>query len=142
MTASENEIIDFLKSKADAAWQDEQPYLLSLAGPDLEKNGIDYRAILQGERLKAFVERTEGDERYRLVKHPHQKARIGLVKHDVKFEFEINDNASHTRPSNKIHQAQGSVLLDFLNALAKLPLEDINDVAIPTRVLVKLSKKR
>lgn len=86
MNATEDTIIEFLKSKAEAAGEEDQPYLLSFAAPEMSEAGIEYRTVLNGERLKAFVERTEGEGRYRVIKHPHQRAKIGLVKPDSPFE--------------------------------------------------------
>jgi hypothetical protein len=143
VSATEDTIIEFFRDQAIAAWKDEQPYLLSFAGPDLTEKGIDYRTILEGEKLKAFVERTEGSGRYRVVKHPHQKAKIGLVKYGEKFEFSSNDHDDallHDVQSPKTQHS--SALFEFLDALSKLPVEDLDGIVIPTRVLVKLSKKR
>lgn len=142
MDATEDTIIEFLKSKAEAVGADES-YLLSLAATDMADAGIDYRTVLDGEKLKAFVERTEGEGRYRVVKHPHQRAKIGLVKPDSPFEFEVEDrDETIEAPTKGFSPAHGSVLLDFLNALAKLPPKDLDGIVIPVRVLVKLANKR
>lgn len=143
VSATEDTIIEFLRSKAEAAWQEHRPYLLSFAAPDMAEAEIDYRSVLNGERLKAFVERTEGEGRYRLVKHPHQRAKIGIVQPDNAFEFETDDRDEMLAPQVKgSFPAHGSVLLDFLNALAKLPPKYIENVVIPIQVLVELAKKR
>lgn len=144
VSATEDTIIHFLTAKAKAAWEEEQPYLLSFAGPDLTDAQIDYRSILDGERLKAFVERTSGEGRYQLVKHPHQKAKVGLVPHGTEFQFDDveQEESSVSRDTSRSTQPQGSTLLEFLNALSKLPSDDLDGVVIPTRVLVKLARKR
>ncbi len=143
MSATEDTIINFLTAKANAAWEDKQPYLLSFAGPDLTDAQIDYRSVLDGERLKAFVERTSGEGGYQLVKHPHQKAKVGLVPHGAEFQFDDLDQEEPVSwDSSRSTQPHGSTLLDFLNALSKLPPEDLDGVVIPTRVLVKLARKR
>ena len=144
MGATEDTIVDFLTAKTKAAWEEEQPYLLSFAGPDLTEAQIDYRSILDGERLKAFVERTSGEDRYQLVKHPHQKAKVGLVPHGAEFQFDEVDQeeALVSQDTLRSMQPKGSALLEFLNALSKLPPDDLDGVIIPTRVLVKLARRR
>lgn len=143
MSETEDTIIRFLTEKANASWRDQKPYLLSFATPDMLDAQIDYKAILGGERLKAFVERTATEGGYRLVKHPHQRAKVGIVPDGVVFEF---DDAvqEETVPTRMVpgEQAQGSVLLNFLSALSSLPEEDLNGIVISTRVLVKLARKR
>ena len=143
MSATQDTIIDFLTAKAVAAWNERQPYLLSLAAPDLAAVGIDYREILNDEKLKAFVERTAGEGRYQFVKHPQQRAKLAIVPHGADFRFESEEGEStETREARRGESNGGHVLMDFLDALSKLPSEDIDGVIIPTRVLVKLARKR
>ncbi|WP_158824216.1 hypothetical protein [Granulicella sp. S156] len=144
MSGTEDTIIEFLKDKANAAWKDQKPYLLSFAGPSMVEAQIDYQAILNGERLKAFVERTAGEGRYHVVKHPHQRAKVGIVPSGIQFEFEDavhEEVASAPRPVHG-ESVQGAALLSFLGALSALPAKDLDGVVIPTRVLVRLAKKR
>jgi hypothetical protein len=144
MSGTEDTIIEFLKNKAEAAWSDQRPYLLSFAGPAMVEAQIDYQTILNGERLKAFVERTAGEGCYRVVKHPHQRAKVGIVPSGIQFEFEDavhEETASDPRPVHG-ESVQGAALLSFLCALSALPAEDLDGVVIPTRVLVRLAKKR
>lgn len=143
MSATQDTIIDFLTAKAVAAWEEGQPYLLSFAGPDLASAGIDYREILDGEKLKPFVERTAGEGRYQFVKHPWQRAKLAIVPHGADFRFDSEEGAgAETREARRGESHGGHVLMDFLAALSKLPPEDIDGVVIPTRVLVKLAGKR
>lgn len=142
MSDTEGKIIEFLAERANDAWKGEQPYLLSFAGPDMAKASIDYRAILDGERLKAFVERTAGEGGYQIVKHPYQKAKVGLVPNGVNFQFK-DTNQGIVSPRSAHHMpGRGATLLNFLDVLSELPAEDLDGVVIPTRTLVKLAKKR
>lgn len=143
MSDTEGKIIEFLAEKAKDAWRDEHPYLLSFAGPDMAKASIDYRAILDGERLKAFVERTAGTGTYQIVKHPHQKAKVGVVPAGVSFQFKDTDQQIVSSRSAHHHMSErGATLLNFLDVLSELPAEDLEGVIIPIRTLVKLAKKR
>jgi len=141
VSASEETLIQFLKDKAEAAWADAQPYLLSFAGPDLTEAKIDYRGILGGEKLKAFAERTQGADRYRVVKHPHQRAKVGLLKHDEEFTFDLSEERP-ARAAGTWQPQGGAPLTSFINALTHLSAEDLEDFVIPARVLVKLAQKR
>ena len=142
MEATEDTVIEFFRSKAEAA-EESPPYLLSFAGPDLADAGIDYRAALNGEKLKAFVERTQGEGRYRVVKHHHQRAKVGIVAFGSTFEFAA-DGAYEAaeRPARGPATAQGPALLDFLDALGRLPSQALDGFVIPARVLVELAKRR
>ncbi len=143
MNESEKKIVEFLKNQAEKAWEKNEPYLLSLAGSDLENNKIEYRTILSGERLKAFAERTQGEDTYKIVRHPHQKARIGILKYDAEFEFDISDQKLLSNKTLKnANENRNLLLLDFLDAISKLPDTDIDSIVLPTRVLLKLAGKR
>lgn len=139
----EEQIIEFLSGKAVAA-EEKPPYLLSFAGSDFSDAGIDYRAALQGEKLKAFVERTQGDGRYRVVKHPRQKAKVGLVPFGSDFEFadDGGEDATRERPARALASDHGSALLAFLDALSGLPPQALDGFTIPARVLVELTRRR
>lgn len=138
-------IIEFLKARAEEASGDDDVYLLSDAGPDMVADGIDYRAILAGERLKAFVERTAPDGGYRLVQHPRQRAKLGVVPVGKDFEFKdepVAEVGTEVVPREVVRSAKGAALFDFLHALSKLPPDEIDGVVIPTRVLVKLALRK
>lgn len=138
-------IIEFLKARAEEASAEDDVYLLSDAGPDMVEDGIDYRAILAGERLKAFVERTAPDGGYRLVQHPRQRAKLGLVPAGKDFEFKDEPDAevgTEAAPRESVRSAKGAALFSFLYALSKLQPEEIDGVVIPTRVLVKLALRK
>ena len=142
MDLPEDKIIEFLSGKAKEAWNEERPYLLSFAAPDMAANDIDYKAILNGERLKAFVERTAREGKYQIVKHPYQRAKVGVVPSGVQFQFR-DDDQKQAGSSRSIHSIseQGATLFNFLKALAELPQEDLEGFVIPARVLVKLAKR-
>jgi hypothetical protein len=128
----------FLKEKADAHWKEtEQPYLLSFAGPDMKARAIDYRMILGEEPLKSFVRRTEKSGGYRLVEHPTQKAKVGIVPADIQFEF-----PGTLQPPRVVDRGSFSererVVIAFLKALSKLPDEELKNVTIPVSVFAKL----
>jgi hypothetical protein len=130
----------FLKEKADAFWRDKKfPYLLSYIGVDMKADGFDYRSIVGEEGLKAFVRRTQRAGGYRLVEHPSQKAKVGIVPADFSYVFPETAIAesSHEYKQTKVATNEKAVI-GFLRALSRLPETDQDAVVIPVRVLTKL----
>ncbi|MBZ9860858.1 hypothetical protein [Mesorhizobium sp. CA12] len=143
MAKTEADIVAFLKSQAESNWQSSQePFLLSQATPALKAAGLDYKAILGEERLKAFVKRTEDQGGYRLVSHPVQKPKVGVVPAGENFEFQADDLGQGTeRPSHR--RAEAGMPSDYssraiIRAFARLSDEELDQIVIPTRVFVKL----
>lgn len=138
------QMIDFLRQKTEEAWADENPYFLSNAGPDLTAAGILYRDVLGSEKMKDFIARTAGDAGYRLVQHPLQRAKLGLVPAGVSFAFEDrNEEAGAAATIGETSEPRhGAQLLAFLDMLSRLPRDDLDEIVIPTRVLVKLARKK
>lgn len=86
-------LAEVLKVIAEENWTEStQPMLLS-ALPRLLRERLqdDYKTALEGESLKAFIKRTGSEQSgYRLVEHPTQKAKLGLLPWGTPFEFEAN----------------------------------------------------
>lgn len=144
MDLTEDGLQAFLREHAGEHWTaDQKPFLLSLVATKLREQGQDYKNVLGEERLKSFVKRTEEAGGYRLVEHPTQKAKLGIVPSDVEFQFD--ETLESERPDRAarhgIHQ-RDRVLIDFLRALGRLPDELLDNVHIPTKVLVKLLTRR
>jgi hypothetical protein len=135
-----------LKRSAEQFWQQHgQPFLLSDVAPGLKAEGIDYKAILDEETLKSFIKRTGETCGYRLVEHPTQRAKVGLVPSEAQFSFpdtrtdtplSERSPASERRPSAASDRER--VILAFLRALSRLNDDEIESVNIPVRVLIKL----
>lgn len=144
---SENGLKAFLKAKAIERWDnDSPPYLLSNLPSDLKPEGVDYREILGEEKLKAFAKRTEGAETYKLVEHPTQKAKIGLVPSNSNFEFLVDETLNEEPDINTAQRPKRSegtrAVLDFLHTLSKLTDDELNQIIIPTKIWVKLITRR
>jgi len=138
-----DKMIAILKQKTEEAWKEESPYMLSYAGPEFTDAGIDYRAALGTEKLKDFVDRTGADAGYQLVRHPTQRAKLGLIPVGKSFKFEdLNEDAGVTTQGGGTEPRRGTLLLAFLETLSRLPREDQDEIVIPTRVLVKLARKQ
>jgi hypothetical protein len=142
LDATEEGLVGFLAQKAQERWQDaQQPYLLSLVGPDLKALAVDYHAIIGLERLKTFAKRTEDSGGYKLVEHPRQKAKVGVVPAESEFAFPEDDMHRHSASAEQYLDSGNErerVVIGFLRALSRLSNEELDGVVIPTRVLVKL----
>lgn len=140
MEKTEEALGAFLKQKALESWEQESPYLLSSINPDLRTQEISYRDVIGDEEtLKQFVTRTADAYGYKLVQHPLQKPKVGIIPADKEFTF--GETLSVLPVAGRQHRGEG-VLYSFLKALGKLPAADIDKVVIPTSILVKLARYR
>ena len=140
MEKAEADIVSYLKEQAELAWESsKQPFLLSQAAPGMKAAGLNYQEILGDERLKAFAKRTESQGNYRLVTHPVQKPKVGIVPAGVNFEFQAEPspggNARSARPDGSHAEHSTRVIL---RALSRLSDEELDQIVIPTHIFVKL----
>ena len=140
---NQDELKSSLKEIADKHWATRQEaMLLSELAPILasKAGAADYRTVLNGKSLKAFIRDTGKDNGYRLVEHPTQVAKVGLVPLDAQFEFvaSISEKMPKTKTETTRHRENRAIAL--LEILATLPEEDIAQISIPVMTLVKLLK--
>lgn len=120
-----------------------EPLLLSLVAPDLMLHGIDYKQLLGTVRLSEFLG-ANADGRLKLVRHPIKRAKVGLIPIGEEFEFEP-EPASPPRPTTSAAAKRRSgryAVLDFLDALADLPPEELDKIVIPISSLVRLLERK
>lgn len=144
MTATEKMLGEFIENEAANAWSTKKtPYLLSALAPDFADGGHDYKSVIGGERLKSAVKRLSDSYKFKVVEHPSQKAKIGVIPKDEDFEF--TDDPDRNRPvsssSTSTDQRQQKVL-DFFEILGHLPPDSLDGIVIPTRTLVRLLGRR
>lgn len=131
-----------IKKIAEEHWQmNQQPILLSEVGPILMKKAgdVDYRTLLDGTSLKAFIKDTGGEHGYRLVEHPIQEAKVALAPLDSTFEFTVAVSEKLPKKSDAIRRAENKVVA-LLEILSALPDEELAKISIPVSALVKLIK--
>jgi hypothetical protein len=131
-----------LKAIAEKQWEtNKKSILLSDVAPILtkESGAVDYRTLLDGKSLKAFIKDTGEDNGYRLVEHPTQSAKIGLVPLDAKFEFATTATEKLPNKSDTFRKRENRAVA-LLEILATLPEEDLTQIIIPVSVFVKLLK--
>lgn len=146
MDATLDGLARFLAEKTREHWKETAtPWLLSTVPADLKALGVDYRTVLGEQRLKAFAQERSGSE-FQLVSHPTQRAKIGLIPADETYEFPEEapslGGASEVSVSRPSAPTTTLATLRFLQAISDLPREDLDAIVIPTRVLVKLLKRR
>jgi hypothetical protein len=116
------------------------PYMLSWISPELQAKGILYKTIIGPQTLKQFAA-TLADH-VRLVVHPTQKSRIGLVPKTENFEFEeeltLNTSLREATPKKLRQPSQRYIVTQFLVALSRLNDDELNKINIPISVLAKL----
>jgi hypothetical protein len=131
-----------LKTIADKHWETTQKaMLLSDVAPVLAKEAgtVDYRTLLDGKSLKAFIKDTGESNGYRLVEHPTQSARIALAPLDSKFEFTTAVAEKTPKKSTPPRRAENKAIA-LLEILATLPEAELAQISIPVSALVKLLK--
>lgn len=107
--------------------QHQEPLLLSQLPNTLEKGS--YEDYVEQKGWKTFLESTEGENAgYKLVQHPTQLARVGLIPFCASFDFLVNDN--------KI-EIETSLLYSILEKIDKKQLKTIKLPADITLALVR-----
>lgn len=139
MSTTENDLITLISEKVIDKWKDKkEPYLLSSVGSDC-KGIIELKEVLNGIKLKEWVNLNLNRLSADILAHPTQKEKIGLIPKGEKYEYGIQTSSR----SNKIHlkptiKTKKEVTIAFLSILADLPTEDADKIIIPTSVLSKL----
>jgi hypothetical protein len=147
--ATEQEVKTALKKITDEYWDARKtPILLSQLPEKLEAEVPDYKEVLVGKSLKAFAQAVGEDSGFKLITHPSQRAKLGLVPANVGFEFpkEAVTQQGVTTPAggqegtrDRGSRSQEPVLA-LLRILSGLPPEELEKVVIPVSTLVKLLK--
>ncbi|WP_143850959.1 hypothetical protein [Brucella thiophenivorans] len=145
---SQETLIAFLNKKASEEWElRQQPYLLSLVPHEFNSDKSIYQEILAGERLKSFVKRTAHEAEYKLVEHPSQKAKVGIIPTATEFKWADSLSAHNesdikiTKKLKKI-EAHPSKLILFLQSIADLKDEELDRMGVPLKVILRLAEMR
>lgn len=139
-------ILAFAAARAEEAWAaGQQPYLLARLSPDLAKEGINYKGVLGEQRLKDFLR--SAPNLVRVVTHPTQKAKIGLVPPGQAYEFPNAPEQAQPKPpisTASSEKSNGSkrrwIVSSFLQLVSELDDAEAAQVQIPTHILTKLMR--
>lgn len=110
----------------------QQPvYLSSL--PKLLSNGfgIDYKLVLGDSSLKQFVEESPVDAGYRLVKHPKQRAKLGIVPANVNYDFP--EDFADSIPDFTSQDVDA-----FVKIMRSLSGDELSRISLPATLVIKL----
>lgn len=125
-----------LRHLAEEHWKAKgQPILLSNLPKKIEELiKADYKEILGQVSLKNYIKESGLRNNYRLVEHPTQKAKLGIVPADVVFEF------ADTPTSSSFIQAEVSKsdIDGFVRVLRSLTPDELRQVSLPANLVVRL----
>jgi hypothetical protein len=138
MEDQDKRVAEAVSEISQAHWDEQNsPLLLSALPPILERKTSEYRTVLGPRTLKAFIKETGEVAGYKLVEHPTQPARVGVVPAAAHYEFPLEPAAP---PKTTTARSNQEATLAFFRALATLPDDDLEKVVIPVSVFVKLLK--
>lgn len=123
-----------LREIAIENWQAfRQPMLLSGLPKKLsERLDADYRQILGAVTLKKFIKDSGPAMGFRLVEHPTQRSKLGIVPTDVDFEFQIEPSIP-VSDTLSYQDIQG-----FTRVLRSLTPDELRRMALPASLVVRL----
>ena len=145
--ATPDGIAAFIIRRAQQTWEEKQsPLLLSNISPELKVRGLNYKDVLPGgTTLRQFVATLDKD--LRIVVHPVQKSKIGVVPNESTFVFEAEPTARPAtagteRPKKARQPNQRYIVMQFLSALSRLSENEQRSVSIPIHVLARLMEEK
>ncbi len=139
----------FIRDRTKATWDERRgPYYLSFVGTELSKLGVNYRDIIGPFTLVQWASSTDFTDT-KVVSHPRHKAKVGFVPSQVDFSFK-DETAGAPDPSavsaystsrvRTMDGRRGRALLSFVENLANLSDDALQDFHVPAKALVQLLK--
>lgn len=128
-----------LKEIADKKWErKKQPVLLSALPRLLQEDfPSESPSKIPNGSFKLFIKATGDEFGYKLIEHPTQKAKVGLIPDSANFDFETVETLVSSAAA--IAPGDGDA---FVAILAKLSEQELQSITIPASVLVKLFGKK
>lgn len=129
------DLADALRDIAEDNWKKcHKPLLLSELPDELEKRlQGDYKPFLGSESLKSYIKSSGPTNGYRLVEHPTQRAKLGIVPTGVDFEFTANAEVS-----SALRQLSGQDVQGFARVLRSLTPDELRQLSLPASLVVRL----
>lgn len=141
-----NRLAAQVKAIVDEYWGlNARPVLLSYLSKPLkdELGDHDYAELTRGKSLKELIKETEQAYGYRLLEHPTQKAKLGVVPAGKIYNFE---NQSDEKPKRSLRydnfSSDQDIVLAFLKLLQKLPPQELEKVIIPASAITLLLNEK
>lgn len=128
------ELIVALQAIAQESWSAHQsPTLLSHLPKVLEQRlQSNYKLVLGAESLKGFIKASQAAGMYRLVEHPTQRAKLGIVPAGVDFEF-LPEKVNQVTDALSKNDIEG-----FMRVLNSLTSDELRGLSLPAVLVVKL----
>ena len=129
---TEKELLQEITQKVSDFWSvNKSPFLVSQLGANHTK--ADIRVATKGIAIVRWIQENASKLKVKLIYHPTQKEKIGLIPANEVFEYE-NNTPKLTSPSN-----EKELTLAFLEMLkTKCTPQELDQIEIPTKILVKL----
>lgn len=128
----------FIGRRTRETWNERSiPYYLSYVASDLKNKNVNYRDFIGAAKLSQWAASTHFSD-VKFISHPNVKAKVGFIPADVSFSFEVEKAVETPNPMQSSGHKRGRVLLQFVEALAKLPDESLSNLTIPASVLTAL----
>lgn len=143
MNSKQTNLISVIEELVDTYWEkNKEPLLLSNLSPLITQNINDenYKNELEGKSLKQFISSRGEKTGWKIVQHPIQLAKIGLIPSESGFQFSADENILKSRIDVKPKNSRSSDAVALLDILKKLPASELEKINLPISVLVKLHK--
>lgn len=130
-----DDLASALRDIAEETWQaSRKPMLLSGLPSELGKRlPEDYKLVLGDETLKSYIKASGSNNGYRLVEHPTQKAKLGIVPAGASFEFFTESTIPVASEDLSRQDIEG-----FVRVLRSLPTDELRGLSLPAGLVVRL----
>lgn len=133
---------DLVETRTLETWEKlQRPYYISFIATDSAKQSQDYRAMIAPLKLRQWAMTTDITG-VKVVAHPVHKAKVGFVPADKDYTFEEGAAESTSDPSAVAPRPPASphrrATLQFLQTLSALPDDELDEIDIPLRTIVRL----
>lgn len=124
-----------LKEKTLRYWSEKHnPLLLSTLAKEIQRDigASEYDSLLgESGSLKNFIQATQSaNTGYKLIEHPEQKAKIGLIPFKENYFF----------PSKKNNLNEADIA-GFVKVLKTLTEEELKQLSVPASLIVRIFDK-
>ncbi|MCA8464332.1 hypothetical protein [Burkholderia cepacia] len=136
---SADELLNALREIAEEGWASHRDAVLLSALPKKldARMSTDYRVILGAQSLKKLIINRGPANGVRLVEHPTQRAKLGIVPAGVDFQFPSPEPAALSPETISEHDISG-----FVRVMETLTQDEIRQVSFPASFIVRLLGKK
>lgn len=138
MAATKEQLVAEILRLADQHWvSSQEAILLSKLGPLLHEKYPDYKSTLNGQSLRNFIINEASD--LSIAQHSAIFAKVGVYPAKQNFSYDTSPVEAKSSPTDadKV-KASRRAFYTFIKAISELPEDDIKDLHIPTKVIVRL----